>query len=131
MSVGQFHHFRTGKGVRMRLGRDQNVLLRMEAKCRIELNLITQSSHFGIQSPDLLSPMGLAEPVTERRVRTLPREIASPSITLQDALRSATGGCRCTSGGQFPRREIALRRNTERVSDTIEKGKQGCDVYGF
>jgi hypothetical protein len=32
---------------------------------------------------------------------------------------------------QFPRSEVILRRNTERVSDTIEKGKQRRDVYGL
>src|SRR5580658_166057 len=33
------------------------------------------------------------------------------------------------SWSQFPGSEVVLRRNTECVSDAIEKGEQGCDVY--
>jgi|SRR5580658_8167 len=33
------------------------------------------------------------------------------------------------SWSQFPGSEVVLRRNTECVSDTIEEGEQGCDVY--
>jgi hypothetical protein len=32
---------------------------------------------------------------------------------------------------QFSRCEVVLRRNAERVCDTIEESEQGCDVYSF
>ena len=38
--------------------------------------------------------------------------------------------CR-SSRSQFPRYEIVLRRNAERVRDAIEESEQGCDVDGL